>query len=205
MTKKSEFLKKTKKDWRTRYLYVKESHLKQMGIVDDPNVIDRLISIAYYDPCFFVRSEAVRTCNLLDVKNNNQGIRLRKIRTLNNTLLNEKVDIENLIMWIFLKADIPFFPRKANVLPDKALTSDEWDRFYDKFRIHNYKVYDILDGYFSVKDAYSRNDIKNKAEYAINSSDKTLMSKYIYGTYCSMPKEKVIRFCKKIKIVVGEV
>ena len=58
-----EFLVAMNSDWRTRYSYITKDKVVEMDILDDSKVKSKIISIAHFDPCNIVRSEAVKTCN----------------------------------------------------------------------------------------------------------------------------------------------
>lgn len=188
-----EFLEAMKKDWRTRYAYVTSKKFEAMNIKDNPKVRSKIISVAHYDPCHIVRSEAVKTCNVLKILYKGEKIKLRKMRSLNNTIIAEKIKIQDIILNVSLRAGIPIFPRKSFI----AAIDKECEAFYDQFKADYPKVYDLLDGHFAVADIYQNRKKKNKVQEAINSNDKNRMNKYIYGIYQYIPKEKLLDFCKK--------
>lgn len=192
------FIKTIKKGpWRKRYEVVQFDNFKMNNLEEDEWCTGLLIKTAQFDPCYIVRSEAVKTCNKLRLSLDGKKIVLKKLRTLNNTLIAKNIDIKNIILGLFLKADIPFFPRKGNVSPHMALSEDEWNRFYELFKDRLPKVYDLLDGHFAQPDSGRYKDEKNKIQAVINSNDRTDMSNYLYGTYCCMSKEFLYRFCRK--------
>lgn len=193
-----EFLGAMDKDWKTRYSYITKDKVVEMDILDDPKVKARIISVAHFDPSYIVRSETVKTCNLLKILYKGQKVTLRKMRSLNNTLIAEKIDMTSIVLDVFLKAEIPFFPR------NRTLSKEEWKRVHEQFKLHYPKVYDLLDGHFTVPDVYKNRKKKNKVELAINSKDKTKMNKYIWGIICYIPRERLIKFCKKHNVEVEE-
>lgn len=153
------FLAAMKKDWRTRYSYVTKDKIVEMNILDNYKVKSKIISIAHFDPCFIVRSEAVKTCNLLKILYKGQKVTLRKMRTLNNTLIAKKINMTDIVLDVFLKAEIPFFPR------NRKLSNEEWDKVYEKFKLNYPKVYDLLDGHFTVSDTYKNR--KKRIKYKL--------------------------------------
>lgn len=202
--KGKEFLAAMRKDWRTRYAYVTKDKIVEMDNVNNPVVRETLVSVAHYDPCSIVRSEAVKTCNLLKITYKKKPITLRKMRSLKNTLEAEKINMRDIVLDVFLKAEIPFFPRKTNVSANKALTSKEWDRVHEQFKENYPKVYDLLDGHFVSPDDYKHRKEKNKVEIAINSKDRTKMNNYIWGILGFIPRKVLIEFCKEHGIEVEE-
>lgn len=193
-----EFLDAMDNDWRTRYSYITKDKVVEMNILNNPEIKSKIISIAHFDPCQIVRSEAVRTCNLLNILYKGQKVTLRKMRTLNNTLIAEKINMTDIVLDVFLKAEIPFFPR------NRKLSSEEWDRVYEQFKLNYPKVYDLLDGHFTVADTYKNRKKKNKVQAAMKSKDRTKINNYVWGVVCYIPREKLIIFCKKHDIEVEE-
>ena len=122
-----EFLVAMNSDWRTRYSYITKDKVVEMDILDDSKVKSKIISIAHFDPCNIVRSEAVKTCNLLKILYKGQKVTLRKMRTLNNTLIVEKINMTDIVLDVFLKAEIPFFPR------NRKISGKEWDTKVQKY------------------------------------------------------------------------
>lgn len=169
-----EFLTAMDRDWRTRYTYITKDKVVEMDILDNPKVKAKIVSVAHFDPCFIVRREAVKTCNLLKILYKKQKVTLRKMRSLKNTLIAEKININKIVLNVFLKAEIQFFPR------NRMLSGKEWCRVHEQFKMLYPKVYDLLDGHFTTPDIYKNRKKKNKVELAMNSKDKTKMNKYIY-------------------------
>ena len=202
--KGKEFLAAMRQDWRTRYAYVKKDKVVEMDNLGNPVVRAALVSVAHYDPCSIVRSEAVKTCNLLKITYKKKPITLRKMRSLKNTLEAEKINMRDIVLDVFLKAEIPFFPRKTNVSANKALTEKEWNRVHEQFKANYPKVYDLLDGHFICPDDYKYRNVRDKIKNVINSKDKTKINNYIWGVLGFIPRKKLIDFCKKYDIEVEE-
>ena len=191
-----EFLVAMDSDWRTRYSYITKDKVVEMDILDNSKVKSKIISIAHFDPCNIVRSEAVKTCNLLNILYKGQKVTLRKMRTLNNTLIAEKINMTDIVLDVFLKAEIPFFPR------NRKISGKEWDRVYEQFKLNYPKVYDLLDGHFTVSDTYKNRKQKNKVQIAIKSSDRKKINNYVKGVIDYIPRKQLISFCKKHDIEI---
>lgn len=182
-----EFFDAMNEDWRTRYAYVRSKKFDAMNIKDNSRVKSKIISVAHFDPCHIVRKEAVRTCNVLGILYKGKPVRLRKMRSLNNTIIAKRIKIQDIVLDTLLKADIKSFPKKYK----------EWDTFYEQFKKEYPKVYDLLDGHFTIADSYKNRKKKNKVHAAINSKDKRKMNNYIFGIYKHMPKKKRTDFWQK--------
>lgn len=191
-----EFLEAMNKDWRTRYSYVTKDKIVELDILENPKVKSKLVSIAHFDPCHIVRSEAVKTCNLLKILYKGEKVTLRKMRSLNNTLIAEKINMSKIVLNVFLKAEIPFFPR------NRTLSENEWSRVHEQFELLYPEVYDLLDGHFTTADTYENRKKKNKIDDAMKSKDKTKMNNYIWGALSYVPKEKLVKFCQKHSISI---
>lgn len=199
-----EFLAAMDKDWRTRYAYVTKDKIVEMDNLDNPKVRAKLIAVAHYDPCIIVRTEAVKTCNSLKILYKKEKVTLRKMRSLKNTLEAEKINMRDIVLDVFFKAEIPFFPRKSNVSANKALSVKEWNEVHKQFKANYPKVYDLLDGHFVSLDDYKYRNAKNKVETVINSKDRTKINNYIWGVLGFIPRKKLIEFCKDHGIKVEE-
>lgn len=183
--------------WRERYEVVRSGFLRDNLLNNDESCRTLLINIAHFDPCHIVRNEAVRTCNVLNVRYKNEKVMLRKMRTLNNTIIAEKINIRTIILMVFLKAEIQFYPQKKKLNFSEAFTKKEWIKFYEQFKTDYPKVFDLLDGHFTVANRKRKCNVT-----AINSKDTFAMRKYIYNLYRAIPEAEFLKFCKKHSICI---
>lgn len=185
INKVKEFLEATDKDWRTRYQYVKAENFSKMSIKDDGRVKKKLVNIAHFDPSSIVRQEAVKTCNLSHILYKKKPVKLRKMRSLANTLKAMKIDISEVCVKTLMAANLSISPKKRN------LNEKELNLFYDTLKKEYPKLYDLLDGHFTTRDDYIFRKAKDKTKVAMEQKHNPKFDRYVYGMLMYIPKNTI--------------
>lgn len=177
--------------WRDRYSVVKLECFKDNQLMENKECVNSLIKTAHFDPSHIVRQEAVKTCNLLNILYQNKPVRLRKMRSINNTLIAEKIDIQTIILKCVSKAGLLRLQRTE-------FNNQEWVQFYEVLESDYPKVFDLLEGNFTTPDTYSNRKKKNKVQ-AVMKPNKVnqALNKYIYGNYMRISNDKIKKYAKQ--------
>lgn len=164
--------------WHERYLVVREKYFIVNNLVEDPICKSILIEAALKEKAKLVKSEAVRTCNLLKITYKGQQIRLRKMPSIDIVTKMNAESRRELVFLVTMNTDVPMFPR------NRKLTDNEKKKISIKLEEMHPKLYDIMDGYYTNNKPGVINKKKNKKlqaclESYLNSvSTKRIMKYY---------------------------
>lgn len=167
-------------DWRTRYKLLKTTDFTDLASL--MSIKQMLINIAHFDPCHIVRTTAVALCNKLHLTYKGKPIRLRKMRSLHNTLKAKHINIQKLMLQCVMT---------NNINPKQTLSDDDYNNIYTSLKQIAPKVYDLLDGHFATPDTYENRKSKNKVQQTIQNTKNKRLDQYIYNVIRTIPNDKI--------------
>lgn len=167
-------------DWRTRYEILQTTDFTDLASL--MSIRQMLINIAHFDPCHIVRTTAVALCNKLHLTYKGKPIRLRKMRSLHNTLKAKHINMQKLILQCITM---------NNINPKQTLSDYDYNNICKSLKQIAPKVYDLLDGHFATPDAYENRKVKNKVQKTIQSHNNKRLNQYLYNAVHTLPKDKL--------------